>query len=308
MFKFGLCLSILLSLVCTRANYARADEVSLCISRMVKSLLQEEPPPPPKGKRPWNEYEFLDALAERDYDEFLRVTSELSNAEYQKYLLEAQNAYHAVGTPAHSNPRSTWTASSFTLPTEHDPKKFTYLVHAIPNAQGMKQWVEWREDHMVGEKDVMKLKQINLISQPERITEIPRLSCSVISDKKLDTFASMGVILDTKPDNVLITHHEDAGTGSFDYYFNPEQYAKRIAEDVRQFPTILTPKELLAKESEQYNEVVLLTHTDKNKVRVTGFFIKIDKNGKKMISDYEYQQIKKAAAKSGLPIIKIKDE
>ncbi len=180
--------------------------------------------------------------------------------------------------------RSLWASTTFTDPRTYVPgQPFLFMVHAIRKQGAI-------------EKDP---REVDPESRPDLMSLIPRFSASLISNDHPATWSNSGFILDVPTENIV----------------NVWPYDSWVSNRMRQFieeppqPLNFSPRGLLRKSDPlAYNEVgVNGTSQSGQEVRVTGIFIKVDKNGYPLSSDQWLRKLEALAQRYQLPIIEIQD-
>jgi hypothetical protein len=122
-------------------------------------------------------------------------------------------------------------------------------------------------------------QSINLFDQPERLGERVSLSMSLIDQEHTGTWGEGGIIVEAPEENIVITSPTDTGSHN-----SSKEFLKRQAQN----QSHLSGEQLLQSTSDGiYNEVVAFAKSETGEtVRLTGFFIKVDKNGQLTDSCY----------------------
>lgn len=184
-------------------------------------------------------------------------------------------------------------------PNKHDPANFRYLIHGInPIATvmigGQAHTLVHRNNQTGSEDDGDQ--SINLFNYPENLGQRVSLSCSLIDQNHHGTWGTVGLIVESPPENVCVTSPSDMGASGLNK-------ASLIAKS--ESSPILSAKRLLDQtHSSSYNEVVVLASRDKQQVRLAGFFYKVTEDGEPMDESLA-QTMKSHAARLHLPIIAI---
>lgn len=157
-----------------------------------------------------------------------------------------------------------------TEPQEHNDKSYVYIVHAIQTGIGH----IFRNLIAVRENGGKTRKSIDLTKEPNRISEMQTISCSIIGKRdkneegltfeSLHTWANVGVILKVPSQNILRVGNSDLGSN----FVNPEEEIKKYKGS-----DIGNPEDILISSERQYNEVVVMGETEFGKVEVAGVFL-----------------------------------
>lgn len=180
-----------------------------------------------------------------------------------------------------------------TQPTQHDPNKFAYIVHALPpNDLG---------------SNYNANEIINLWKNPQDISKKVLLSTSLISDLKRGTYRNLGFILRVPPENIVSTHSRDSGTNNHFESDNPAGVAAEITRLSRSFK-IKDPEDLIeTSDSRVFNEVVVTGTSDLgSKIEIAGVFVVVDKSGNPLVKRTEdLQSLIDIAKQYALPVVPI---
>ena len=151
--------------------------------------------------------------------------------------------------------------------------------------------------------DSIEINDIDLLTNPEKITEKRVISTSLIDQDHTDTWRAVGYILRVPVDNILKTCAEDCGTD----FMRGAQTTNTLYQK-RDTNGIANPNTVLAHSSpKSYNEIVLAgTGRTGQKVEIVGVFIKIFPDGEE-VDPESTSQIRYAAYRLNVPIIKIKE-
>ena len=184
-----------------------------------------------------------------------------------------------------------------TSPSEHNPARFRYLVHAINPVA--KPFIAQRDVSIIGRENYDNAEgdqAINLYDFPEKIADRVAVSCSFIAQDKYATWGEAGLIVEAPPHNVIITSPADIGTiGS----------SKRLLKEQARRHSLLTDEELLQRSiPDSYNEVLVLANEDGKKVRLAGFFYRSTAKGEP-IDDALFKRIRIHAERLRLPLVAI---
>lgn len=188
-----------------------------------------------------------------------------------------------------------------TDPTQHDPKQFRYLVHAINPFSQMnalqitlydaKDGIEY--DESWGDQ------KISMYEQPERVSERVSLSMSLVDQDHSATWGEAGLIVEAPEQNVVLTSSSDAGAHNNNLNFLLRQAQKH---------GVMSGDNLLRSTSPySYNEVVAVANRDGQQVQLKGFFYKATKAGE----PYNKQltvRMQAHATRLGLPVLAITEQ
>jgi hypothetical protein len=170
-----------------------------------------------------------------------------------------------------SSNKQSWDNAT-TDPAAHDPGSFRYIVHGMqpPHIRLMRDLMIMKEGLLMD-----KSREIDLTTEPERVSEKTVISTSYVDQDHRDTWGGYGFILKVPGRNIISTHYSDAGTP----FFEGAEWVKKQIDS----QNIMTPEELmLMTSSHNYNEVVITgTHPDdtSSKVEIIGVFFKRLPNG-----------------------------
>jgi len=187
-----------------------------------------------------------------------------------------------------------------TDPEKHNPENFRYLVHAFNLFASASQPFVAISAQLSGAYKVDKTEgdqSINLFEQPERLGERVSLSMSLIDQNHTGTWGVGGIIVEAPEENIVITSPTDVGSHN-----SSKEFLKRQAQNKPRF----TGDQLLKSTSPIfYNEVVAFAESESGKkLRLKGFFIKVDKNGKPL-DLFVAQKMRQHAARLNLPLVEI---
>ncbi|MFZ5392173.1 MAG: hypothetical protein ACOZAR_03160 [Patescibacteria group bacterium] len=187
-----------------------------------------------------------------------------------------------------------------TDPNKHNPEKFRYLVHAFNPASAINMMQmniivqEKYSHHIFDKKDGDQ--SINLFCQPERLTQRVALSCSLIDQNHVATWGRAGIILEADQKNVCISQPKDCGSMVMSKNLLLQQALQK---------TFYYPDQLLQHcNPHQYNEVVVLANHNNQKIRLAGFFIKVDEDDEP-IDEGLASKMSLHAYRLHLPLVKI---
>jgi len=225
----------------------------------------------------WQDHDLL-RTEEFQYSErlslFERIVSEVTAKRYLDWSM-----------PRKPN----WSNSSMD-PKKHNPKHFRYLIHGVATQEHKHALAELAA--RTGQRD--DSKQIDLLVTPEMIAEKPLISTCLIDQDHTTTRDSIGFILEVPESNIMRTYDRDQGT----MFLN--------THNMEQDLLYLSPEGLLKDtHPEMYNEVLIKgISRSGNVVRITGVFVRLDKDGfpedPKMAD-----QIKALAHRNGWPVVEL---
>ncbi len=177
--------------------------------------------------------------------------------------------------------RRAW-VNELTDPKRHDPNNYCYLVHGI----------------MFPDPNQVSVKA------PEALHELPKLSASVITQDKADTFGAFGLILDVPTDNLVACHHNDFGSKRFRRRTKEEQ--RELLELYARIFPLRSPRHLIEhSDPTQNNEVIVVGMSDNGaKLRVAGVFAVFDRNGNPS-AGLDPELPTQIAQKLGVPLVRI---
>lgn len=142
---------------------------------------------------------------------------------------------------------------------------------------------------------------IDLATQPWRVSEKTVLSASIITENSRGTYGDLGLILKAPFGNIIDMNTSDLGTNLFD----PAQAAAKKTGSA-----CYTPRDLARLTHEHsYNEVSLRGTSEVGTIEVVGIFVKVDENGTPFTMFKE--DAKKLAAwglKNDCPVIPVLSE
>ena len=211
----------------------------------------------------------------------LALSHETSSAERHGPILSIDNEWVSMTDPGH-----------------HNPNSFRYIVHALKdNMSRVIQKIAGSQSR-VGTDNV-----IDLLSNPEKISQKPFISTSLIDQDRSATFAPSGFILAVPPANIIETSPTDLGSNLWRGHNDVQD-----AIDKRSLTT--TPKDLLAETSRvEYNEVVVTgTHPQtSNPVRIAATFYKVSPSGRLLETKARFYQLQGIANRLNIPNIPIID-
>ena len=192
-------------------------------------------------------------------------------------------------------------------PQNINPDQFFLALHAVPRGETRKR-IEAERRIFEREKGIAQpSKMIDLIDEPWRIEEIPRLSFSLVSETRTFTLGPSGVILKFAGIQLLSTLAQDSRTGGWRFSTD----TKALVEENRRISAksleIFSPQELINRTAVGvHNEGIIETNTGGHKARVIGFFYKIDDDGNLLISPSQLNALKLQSELTGLPLISIR--
>ena len=157
-----------------------------------------------------------------------------------------------------------------TDPAEHDPANFRYLIHAInPRARSSAIfYLRIEVGREVNYGGLVGDQSISVYHYPERLAERVFLSMSLIDQDHTCTWGEIGLIVGAPDANIVLISIEDIGLYR-DYFkalFRPAGLSERKNGD-----------ELLQNTDPlDHNEVVALSQNGEWRLRLEGFFYKIN--------------------------------
>ncbi|MBF0595577.1 MAG: trypsin-like peptidase domain-containing protein, partial [Candidatus Omnitrophica bacterium] len=187
-----------------------------------------------------------------------------------------------------------------TDPRLHTEASWTYIVHGI---QDEFYHSETRGDVIraaiqAGE-EIDPSRNINLLYEPERISEYSRISASYISFTNTETWGEVGFILSVPSENIFATSPQDVGA--------PIWKGKAWVRKQLKNRNLMTPERLLAlTRPGQYNELEIAgQHPDDpgKKLGIAGVFLKVSPKGRPVASRGLVEPILRAANKLGVPVV-----
>ncbi len=188
--------------------------------------------------------------------------------------------------------------ASMTNPRHHDPKSFRYIVHAlVDDISRLSQNIAANQSRAGTDNT------IDLLSHPERISQKPFISTSLIDQDHSATFAASGFILDVPPTNIIETSPTDLASNMWRGHSDVQD-----AIDKRSVTT--TPQNLLAQTNRlKHNEVVVTgTHPQTQEpVRIAATFYKVSPSGRLLETEARLYQLKGIANRLNIPHIPIID-
>lgn len=187
-----------------------------------------------------------------------------------------------------------------TDPSEHDPKEFRYLVHAL-NPYAIMSALQAgiiNDDLGVVVEDSWGDQSISLYEDPEKVAARISLSASLIDQDHVGTWGKAGLILEVPNTNIVHVSESDAGTNNSNL---PELLA--MATELGD----ADPDALLARTApSSYNEVVAVADVDGNAVQLKGFFYKTTGSGRPT-DEVLTEQMVWHSKRLGLPLVKIEE-
>lgn len=203
--------------------------------------------------------------------------------------------------------RMSWN-SDLTDPRYFNSENFLLALHAVPREKTKERIIKERRAYE-SKHGLPSMNMIDLIDQPERITEIPRLSFSLVSPEHAFTIGPSGVIIKFRGAQLISTFVKDSHTGGWRFSSNSESLRNENKELALMTERILSPKEMdRASSSEVHNEGMIETNKTNeldSQTEVIGFFYKTDPSGNPMISANEIQVLRQQAEAYNLPLLKI---
>lgn len=186
--------------------------------------------------------------------------------------------------------------TGFSSPTMFDSKKFRLLVHGIqsPSTDAL-QMLFMITQMKEGSAEPMGEK-IDLMSQPSRISEIPILSTSVITQDHTETYGHAGFVLKAPFENVLDMHPEDAGT----------DFSRPQSEISKSRRAVGTLDELMNQRGNSWNEVRLMGKTQSGEIKITACWYKVNKKGEPL-DNFTADEVSRVANRLCVPVLKIPD-
>ncbi|MEK6951188.1 MAG: hypothetical protein AABX13_05700 [Nanoarchaeota archaeon] len=187
--------------------------------------------------------------------------------------------------------------SELTDPRHHDPQQFCYIVHGINPVA--KNGLLLAAINMEG-YDFSQ--EIDLLCEPERISEKKLISTSIINQDHQGTWGDVFFILDVPWNNFVSISPLDQATN----ITRPApvlEYARR---------PYLTPSRLIEQtrwcslgSSSAYNEVVVTGTRKRKKVKITGIGIKLTDVGEKVREPEEAPRMRKIGKQLGVPTVEL---
>jgi hypothetical protein len=152
-----------------------------------------------------------------------------------------------------------------TDPAQHDPDAyFRYHVHSLnPADKGhgaflLQRALDFGIGHVAGQS-------IDLSREPERITEAVTKSTSLIDKEHTTrTWTRGGLIIGVRPEDILITSHQDVGAIHGDRQKIIDIWGKR-------YPVRLSPDEILSRSGPDIQNEIIAAML---RVTILGFFVK----------------------------------
>jgi len=197
---------------------------------------------------------------------------------------------------------SSW-ETSMTEPGQHRDDSFRYVVHGVHNTNSLPRLdqkiflIQYCRDCINKDND------IDLLEEPQRISEKPIISASLIDQAHRATWGNAGYILKVPFDNILKTAREDIGT----FYAQGKILVEQLYLEKEKLG-IARPETILNSTSKtNYNEIVT-TGTGKGgkKVSIEGVFVKVLPDGEYVDQDLA-TRIMNVALAQNLPIIRIQE-
>jgi len=195
-----------------------------------------------------------------------------------------------------ANKQASWKRFKFSDPNQHD-SNYVYIVHSLNTTEVT------ATKRIFGSNN----QRVNLIENPERISDIPIISASLVSQDKPMTYGmGIGLILKVPAKGIFSTREVDLQSNQVRDFLekSPELAAKKIVQKYQEYG-LDSPQELLLKTpSDFYNEILLLGKTPEGeKVEVVGYFVKaIDgMNIVELMGNMDALKI--IAAKNSLPVV-----
>ncbi|MCL4353690.1 hypothetical protein M1615_04510 [Patescibacteria group bacterium] len=185
-----------------------------------------------------------------------------------------------------------------TDPREHQDNRFRYLVYAFNPSAAIDQRIVSVAVAQAGLETRQKDSLVDLLKNPEGIAQRDSLSLSLIDENHRATWGSFGLIVEVPKPNVILVSASDIGSihASIDL----------LKQQAQQHPPI-SGNQLLANSSpDNYNEVVTLGKSEYGKIKVIGFFAKVDEEG--YLDQSQVWRLKQHAERLNLPFVKIKAE
>lgn len=176
-----------------------------------------------------------------------------------------------------------------TDPREHNPQQFRYLVHMFnpfnealhgPTALG-----EERSEQQA----------INLMEQPERISERVSLSMSLVDQDRMEVWGLGGLIVYAPESNIIITSPRDSAVKNSDL--------RGLSDRARELPR-LSPEEVLNQTARgKYNEIVAQGEKEGSRLEVSGILLVKDIDGDTANDSNFVAKLREQAERLGLPLI-----
>jgi hypothetical protein len=180
----------------------------------------------------------------------------------------------------------------FTSPSDNGDD-FRFLVHGL------------LPDYLVYKVALLKEgggydpdQDIDLLRDPSKIHKKKLISTSCVDQNHRDTYGDVGLILSVPFENVLHMSPKDSGTD----FMAPDAVLKRNLDcrEMMSLDVIMSATGKCAR-----NEIRLTGETEAGRVKVVGFFIKVEKDGTPINPEMAYQIVRLADI-SGLPLKQIK--
>lgn len=194
--------------------------------------------------------------------------------------------------------------TGMTNPRNHDDSRFRYLIHAVQDTHSVvrpMQMIVLCEQMKAG--DTVASNKMDLLETPQRISEKPIISTSLIDQSHTETWASGGYILEASLDNILKTASSDIGTN----FGGGSDLVTKLYQE-RDCKGIASPYVTLKFTSpKEYNEIVVAGtgRTDK-KVQIHGVFVKVFPNGQYVDAPLA-QKLVGIAKRNNWPVVRIKE-
>lgn len=184
--------------------------------------------------------------------------------------------------------RDPWGTENFTNPKNHDPTHFQYIVHASPEINMLRRYLDG----------------VPLSSQQ-------LLSTSLISEKLTNTWANMGLILNAPKETIYSAHQNDMFSQDSALQ-NGMSLHEKLEQNFAKYK-LPSPSEIIAQGNptpgwgvSYHTEVLITGSTPENKkVTTSGIFLKVDSLGNTLVPPSVAQEVEKIAKRHKLPLILI---
>jgi hypothetical protein len=195
------------------------------------------------------------------------------------------SAWHEVGTPDVS---------------VTEPPKYTFIVHGLRGSEAQEEWIQYFKKKGTFRKE----DYIDLVETPERISEKPVVSTSVIDQDTHLTWGPFGFILKVPAENFVAASARDAGT-QLDLVGKELQSSLDLQRKVYGLPD---PGSVLkGTNAPSHNEVVLVgTAPTGSKIEIAAIFVKVGPSGGFALNNSQKQDFQKLVARLKVPVVKIR--
>lgn len=182
--------------------------------------------------------------------------------------------------------------------SQHDSTQFQYIIHMPVPKHKFSHLMEILTQ-IYGDT-IDPNQSISLMDEPDRISELVKVSTSLISNNHGKTFfgRKIGLILKVPPENIVAARAGDMGSGGWIKKSELPEFLNRLRSEFG----LPAPKVL--DEESRGNEIVIQgTSQNGLKVSVAGILVRIDEKNICQLTSFEKEDLASLRRKLNVPII-----